>query len=349
MRPPILVFVGGFLGCGKTTLILRAAKLLAGRGTRVAAIMNDQAAGLVDTQFAESEHLVATEVAGGCFCCRFSDLLAAANQLKAYQPEVIFAEPVGSCIDLSATILQPLRAYHAGDFRLAPLTVLVDPELARQIADGREREHVAYLFRNQLAESDLLCLTKSDLYSEPAPLPYAADFTLSGRTGAGVEAWLAEVLEGGREAGSRVLEVDYQRYADAEAALGWLNLDAGIRLDRPLSPASVAGPLLDDLDRALQAEGIRVAHLKIFDRADTGHVKVSLVATGEEPVAEGDLMAEPAPDHDLLINLRASADPARLDRIVQDAIMAIRGKVEIRRSGAFCPAPPQPEYRMEKQ
>jgi len=221
--------------------------------------------------------------------------------------------------------------------------------MATRIADGQESEHVAYLFRNQLAESDLLCLTKSDLYTDSVPLPYAPDFSLSGRTGAGVEEWLAEVMEGGRIAGSRVLEVDYKRYADAEAALGWLNLDAAVTLDQPLSPASVAGPLLDDLDRALQAEGIPVAHLKIFDRTQTGHVKVSLVATGEEPIAEGDLMAEPARDHDLLINLRASAEPAQLDRIVRDAIQAIPGKVEIRQAGAFCPAPPQPEYRMGRQ
>src|SRR6476646_1472867 len=100
---PVLVLVSGFLGSGKTTLIVRAAAILRNRGLRVAAIMNDQDSGLVDTKFAEMERMDAREVAGGCFCCRFSDLLDAADQLTAYRPDVIFAEPVGSCIDLSAT------------------------------------------------------------------------------------------------------------------------------------------------------------------------------------------------------------------------------------------------------
>src|SRR5579875_2465759 len=109
---PILVFVGGFLGAGKTTLIARAATILEGRGLRVAVITNDQDDGSVDAQFTAARGMQAQESAGGCVCCRFSDLLDAADRFKAYDPDVIFAEPVGSCIDLSATILQPLKAEH---------------------------------------------------------------------------------------------------------------------------------------------------------------------------------------------------------------------------------------------
>ena len=46
---PSLVIVGGFLGSGKTTLILKAADFLRRQGKRVAVILNDQDAGLVDT------------------------------------------------------------------------------------------------------------------------------------------------------------------------------------------------------------------------------------------------------------------------------------------------------------
>ncbi len=339
IKTPTLVLVGGFLGAGKTTLILCAAKVLARRGVRVGVIMNDQAGGLVDTQFAVAQDLAAEEVAGGCFCCRFSDLLAAANRLKADGAEVILAEPVGSCIDLSATIVKPMQAYHAGEYRLAPLTVLVDPAM-----NTFGNEDIEYLLRNQLAEADLVAVTKSDLGVEPAVATHSY-FRLSARTGAGVEEWLDETLYRGRAAGEKILDVDYKRYADAEAALGWLNLDASIELRQPLSPASVAGPLLEDLSRALA--GITVAHLKILDRSECGHVKVSQVGTGEDPVPDGDLMAEPSRAHELFVNLRAVADPAELDRIVRGAMAAIPGKVEIRQAGAFRPSPPQPGYRME--
>jgi len=73
MRPTV-VFVGGFLGAGKTTLILAAARELKERGMRCAAILNDQSDALVDTQLAELHGMPSGEVTAGCFCCRLSDL-----------------------------------------------------------------------------------------------------------------------------------------------------------------------------------------------------------------------------------------------------------------------------------
>ena len=58
-------------GSGKTTLLLQAAKTLINRGYRVGLITNDQGQNLVDTQLASQNEIPVTEVAGGCFCCRF--------------------------------------------------------------------------------------------------------------------------------------------------------------------------------------------------------------------------------------------------------------------------------------
>ena len=104
---PVIVPLGGFLGAGKTTLILAASRILQSRGMRPAAILNDQGSELVDTQRVAAEAIAADQVTGGCFCCRFSDLIDAAHRLRAHAPDVIFAEAVGSCTDISATTLQP--------------------------------------------------------------------------------------------------------------------------------------------------------------------------------------------------------------------------------------------------
>jgi len=41
------------------------------------------------------------EITGGCFCCRLDELVAAIGRLDAgARPDVIVAEPVGSCTDL---------------------------------------------------------------------------------------------------------------------------------------------------------------------------------------------------------------------------------------------------------
>jgi G3E family GTPase len=98
---PVVALVGGFLGAGKTTLILKAARILEARGVRVAAVLNDQGDDLVDTALARQSGTPADQVSGGCFCCRFPDLVDALERLAAHRPDVIFAEAVGSCTDLA--------------------------------------------------------------------------------------------------------------------------------------------------------------------------------------------------------------------------------------------------------
>ena len=239
---PKLIFVGGFLGAGKTTLILAAARELKKRGLRSAAILNDQSDALVDTQLTELHGILSGEVAAGCFCCRLSDLTAQLEAMLAYTPDVIFAEPVGSCTDISATVLHPLL--HDATYRLAPFTVLVDPLRAEALTRPGADASIAFLFHKQLQEADLVCVTKSDLYANLPELGVPHVRRISAYTGQGVAAWLDEVLAGELSAQKDVLDIDYERYAQAEAALSWLNFRAVFASRAPISPAMLLGPWL---------------------------------------------------------------------------------------------------------
>ena len=188
---PVIVVIGGFLGAGKTTLILSAARILRQRGTRVAVILNDQGGDLVDTRLVESHGLTADQVTGGCFCCRFPDLMDALARVEAHAPEVIFAEAVGSCTDIAATTLRPLLRDYPDRYRVAPLTVVVH--------ERPEDGDLQFLYDHQAAEADVVFHRGDD-----------------------VAAWLAEIL-GGAPAATRGLPIDYARYAEAEAALAWFN------------------------------------------------------------------------------------------------------------------------------
>src|SRR4029077_4523441 len=138
------IMVGGFLGAGKTTAMLRLPqhptargrrrggvtqhKSTGPRGGRVGLITNDQSHGLVDTSIVTARGYPVQEITGGCFCCRFTSLTAAADRLaRDARPDVFLAEPVGSCTDLRATVQYPLRRLYGDDYRVAPLSVLVDP------------------------------------------------------------------------------------------------------------------------------------------------------------------------------------------------------------------------------
>jgi CobW/HypB/UreG, nucleotide-binding domain len=332
---PVFVLVGGFLGAGKTSLILAASRVLAGRGLRAAAILNDQGDELVDTRVALEHRLAADQVAGGCFCCRFSDLIEAADRLKAHEPDVIFAEAVGSCTDLAATVLRPLMQDYASRFEAAPLTVVVDPATAAAPLDP----DLEFLFRNQIAEADILCCSKADL-GHPAP---TGARRLSARTGEGVAEWLDEALSGACVPGTKLLELDYERYAQAEAALAWMNCRAVARPRVPVSAPMLAGPLIERIDRDLTAAGIRIVHLKLIDQTPEGFLKAALCGNGREPDAEGALDASPAGRHELLLNLRAAGDPQELRRVVERAVEDLPGTVEWRSMQCFRPSAPRPQ------
>ena len=95
MLTPRYVMIGGFLGAGKTTSMLKAAGYFASKGLKVGLISNDQSQGLVDTNVLSSSGFATEEIAGGCFCCRFPSLVQASEKLqREARPDVYLAEPV---------------------------------------------------------------------------------------------------------------------------------------------------------------------------------------------------------------------------------------------------------------
>ena len=321
---PLVVLVGGFLGAGKTTLIVAAARALSGRGVRAAVVLNDQAADLVDTELVRSRGIAADQVAGGCFCCRFPELIESLDRLAEGGPEVIFAEAVGSCTDLVATTLRPLLRDYPGRFRVAPLTVVLHP--AAPFGDP----DLDFLASHQQGEADLLV----------ARTVVVGARHVNAVTGEGVGEWLDEILGGTVAAGAHALTVDYVRYAEAEAALAWLNARVIARPRPGLSPAMLVGPVLDRLAAAIPG----IVHLKVFTQCETGYLKAALTASGGEPVVDGALDASPSDRHEILINVRAVADPGSLREVVEREFAAMPARLEWRQMQCFRPAAPAPYY-----
>jgi CobW/HypB/UreG, nucleotide-binding domain len=303
--------VGGFLGAGKTTLILTAARLLQQRGLRPAVILNDQSDDLVDTHYASAMGIDCDQVSGGCFCCRFPDLMNAAGRLLEFQPDIVFAEAVGSCTDIVATTLRPLQRAHADRFTIAPLTVVLHSQGSFDDPD------LDFLYRNQIAEADMLFAR-----------------------GESVQRWLDNILSGAIPAGTQSLDIDYERYAKAEAALAWLNLRVTAFASPPISAPMLVGPLLDVLEPQ-----IRIVHLKIFVQSDAGYLKASLTGNGRDPVVEGALDASPSEQHEILLNVRALQDPDSLLAIVKREFDVLPARIEWHRLECFRPAAPVPYYR----
>ena len=289
--------------------------------------------------------MTSAEVTGGCFCCRLSELIEVMGDLKEHAPDVIFAEPAGSCTDISATLLHPLREL-SDTYRLAPFTVLVDPARAAALLKPDADARLGFLFRKQLEEADLVCLTKADLHVALPELGSRAVRQISAATGAGVAAWLDEVLSGELSAGSRVLDIDYEQYARAEAALAWLNLQATLRPPEPVCAAMVLGPLFDAFDAALTANEISIVHLKGIISSPATYLTVASCGNGQHPVIQGLIDPSLASEFEVIINLRAIGIDSDVRRIVEQTLREMNCGEGNLRTTCFHPAAPQPERRI---
>ena len=361
----IIACIGGFLGAGKTTSLRAAALELAARNLRVGIITNDQGTELVDTKALEDLGVAAAEIGGGCFCCKFDDLVEQAQAvLDAGRPDIILAEAVGSCTDLSATVYRPLRKYYGHRFSLAPLTVVVEPERLRSLLGGGGAsgfpETVSYLFEKQLMEADLVVLNKADTVT-PAEADElsrrVAELTggvpvqrMSALAGSGVAEWVDALLSG-RRAGTRTLDIDYETYARAEAALGWLNATVEVTAAHEFSPRELATSLIERMQRGAIDGGMSIAHLKILVATDAETDRIALTDNAGRPQwsVGGDFPAA-VRELSLTINARVHTSPEELTRVTRDSVAASASdfgvRAEVEHLESFSPLPPKPRYRM---
>jgi Ni2+-binding GTPase involved in maturation of urease and hydrogenase len=347
-----LVTVGGFLGAGKTTLIVRAAAALAARGKRVVVVTNDQAPDLVDTQIVALTGVPTAEVAGACFCCAFPDFAAKADALiEAHRPDVVLAEPVGSCVDIAATVLRPLAEQRPDVYRIAPFTVVVDPAAWRAAADGLAMDPAtAYIYRKQIAEADLVALNKCDVEGSSelaeceaeilACCPEADVCRLSATDGVGLEAWIDAVLAE-PSGGQRRIAVDYDVYAAGEAALGWLNAEVELVGDAEWAT------VLDALMRGITTRLSGVAHLKCLLRSGEAIEVSNSVAGRNEPSPRTLRDGAPSGRARVTVNARVGCTPEELRAVTEASLAALSGvRGHIVKLRAFAPGRPVPIHRV---
>jgi G3E family GTPase len=364
------LMIGGFLGAGKTTAVARLAHWLSAKGSRVGLITNDQGRQLVDTVMLSAEGFPTEEIAGGCFCCRFNSLVDAATRLtEQTRPEVFIAEPVGSCTDLVATVSYPLRRIYGDHFRIAPLSVLVDPVRAERVhglSDGGQfSDKVLYIYRKQLEEADVLVINKCDLF-DPARLsrlraalathyPQARLFEVSARSGQGLEPWF-EHLSQVDQVPRALMDVDYEIYADGEARLGWLNATLLIRAPESLDGNQLLETLARQTQQRLSGAGSEIAHLKMTLETDSGLgdlAVVNLVRNDFVPELSQSLQDQFEQGR-LTLNMRAEGSPELLQQAVSAAadacLTAFPGlQIQWEHLEFFKPGKPVPTHREQAQ
>ena len=354
------MIIGGFLGAGKTTAIRALGKLLTRQGQTVAVITNDQAAGLVDTAFLKGSGLAAREVAGSCFCCNFDGLLEAVTKsIEDGWPDVILAEPVGSCTDLVATVIRPMLSLEGERLKPLAYSVLMEPRRWRELKekDGDGISSMKFLFNNQLEEADFIIITKSDtldkdelddLSDEVAHrYPNARVLTISAFEGTGLEKWL-DLVKTTQPGEMYLKEIDYDQYARAEADMGWLNARVSAHFAEPIDGNSFAVWIADELKKGVCDRNGYIGNLKILAAEESGCVKCGMSLVEGKAMLDGRFPGTLAA-LEVTVNVRATVSPDALISIMQSTMTSIKAKggvkAEISYLNTFRPSPPNPTYR----
>jgi G3E family GTPase len=356
------IMVGGFLGAGKTTTLIRLAEKLRGLEKRVGLITNDQAANLVDTALVKAGRFPVEEIAGGCFCCRFNSLKDAAQSLvERERPEFFLAEPVGSCTDLVATVSYPLRRMYGADFVISPLSVLLDPQRAMRIfglEEGRNfSEKVSYVYLKQIEEAEALVINKIDTLSseQRASLeaflhktyPQKSIFFMSSRTGEGFDNWADWLLK--TEMGDEnCMELDYDIYADGEALLGWLNATVAVSSQFSFDGNDLLSSMAAGLSHLFKVAGKEIAHLKMTLSPEDGSGEIaSINQVNSDLIPEmGMSLLDDMTSGQLIVNIRAEALPEEINEIFEQVLREdFDVALKLEHAEFFKPGRPTPTHR----
>lgn len=364
-KPVKLIFAGGFLGSGKTTALASLAKRLIQRDMRVGFVTNDQSENLVDTVIARQMltelGVPVEEVVKGCFCCKFDELIEHVEKILAHDPDVLMGEPVGSCTDFVAAVANPIKIQYKDAFRFAPFSIMVEPERVRALmlneTETEFEEDVAYLFGKQMEEADTIVLNKIDLIPQKETERLLAALgdrfqakklmAVSAIQGTGMDQWLDDLLSGRPGANTVLREIDYDRYAHAEAVLGWLNAAVWMSAPEPFGAARFARALLTDLQEAFKPKAGEIGHLKIVITSAGKSMWANLTHLNAEPGISGETL-EPLSKAGLIINARVRLEPQDLETIVRSSLKRVSGRLGITSKiddlQCFSPAYPEPPH-----
>ncbi len=267
-RVPI-TFVAGYLGAGKTTAIN---EVLAEADRPIAVIVNDAGSINIDAALIRKRSGDAIELTDGCVCCSSIDGFGAAfDQIRSR------AEPPAHVVVELSGVAEPANVVPWGSSAGFLLDGVVVVAAVDQVVDNSMPEWIRVHLDRQIAEADLLVLTKTDL---AGPAVTAAARTRLAVLAPGVPL----VNTAGQEPGAlgRFLALGGHRAGDAAQVPGPTLFDLhrinAVPVDGPLDRAGIDS-LLDSLPQRI---GGHIARVKGVIETSEGLVLVQVVGNRRE-------------------------------------------------------------------
>lgn len=153
-----VLVIGGFLGSGKTSTIIRLGKELSAQGNKVAVIVNEIGEIGIDGDVISKYGLDTTELTSGCICCSLKVNMKTTISLlmKDFQPDILLIEPTG--IAFPQVIKNEINLMDLKGTVVAPLVTLIDGSRFKQLM-----KEVKHFSMRQIIDADILGINKVDL------------------------------------------------------------------------------------------------------------------------------------------------------------------------------------------
>ncbi|HKM09899.1 MAG TPA: GTP-binding protein [Candidatus Methanomethylophilaceae archaeon] len=149
--------LGGFLGSGKTSLMIDLTSMYIDRGKRVALIVNESGDIGVDGTTLKREGYDAIEMPQGCICCTLSSSLQTGvqNITRDIDPDILMIEPTG--LALPNRVKEIVHDAMIGEEEIMIIGV-ADIQRFDDLIKRKED-----FFKKQMAGSNFILVNKSDL------------------------------------------------------------------------------------------------------------------------------------------------------------------------------------------
>jgi G3E family GTPase len=153
-----VIIIGGFLGSGKTTTVLKISRQFTESGKKVAIIVNEIGEIGLDGDILTSSDIVTEELTSGCICCtlRISMQYTLQTLEEEFNPDIVIIEPTG--IAFPAQIKEEIETMGLLELSFAPIITLVDPGRF-----GTEAKEIPKFIETQIKEAEILCINKIDI------------------------------------------------------------------------------------------------------------------------------------------------------------------------------------------
>lgn len=332
-KQKIMLF-SGFLGSGKTTTMVETANYLKGKGMKVALITNDLGENLVDTNYARLSGVPVREIQNGCLCHDVTHFLETVKELvQAEAPDIIFAEPVGSCVDLVRSVYQELDLNFADEYELLPLIGVTDPRRYESIylhpENNTFNDETTYMYKKQLEDADVILLNKCDLISSEkkdellcslrTTFPHANVIPVITEWQENYEEW-TQAFCNGQTASLRKLDIDWDYIWRGDEHMGWYNNTFNYYAKKAVNYTPVCEELLKRIQDGFEKEHAEIAHLKVLCDIHLGYAKAAVTSTRQE-IHFSRTLERKSNNGKMNINIRAIALPEIIERIVNQSIL----------------------------